>query len=361
MSLISDLLSKVKKQEPRRDVPPILKDEVLQSAAGRRTRKRLTIALVCAIVLVAAGFGVLTIVESLKGPSLLVRAPVTTPPAVQSVPPTTMSVTPPQAEIRTSAAAPAGINASENAIKSERGKDSAQHIRQKKVTTKKYAEPIKPEAKSKLRGMKQEVTAAGENTEMDKASGSTTRQDKDINLYMARTYEAQRNYGQAIAHYKRALSIEPKNYVIMNNIAGMLIYMGSYKEAIQYAEKALNIRKNYVSSLINIGIGYGYLGNNSESEGYFRKALTIEPSNRHAILNLGLLYEKQGTFDMAGHYYQKLSEAGDAQGYLGLARIAEKQEKVAEAIRFYRMALSMENIDPHTSNMINERLIRLTK
>ena len=182
-----------------------------------------------------------------------------------------------------------------------------------------------------------------------------------MNLYMARTYEMQKNYQQALIHYKKVLAMEPNNYVLMNNIASMLIHLDSCEVAIGHAQKALNIRTSYVPSLINIGIGYGCLGKHSESESYFQKALAVEPTNHHALLNLGLLYEKQGAFDNANRCFRRLAEGEDIQGYLGLARIAEKQKKIDDAVRFYRMALSMENINPHTANMVNERLVQLTK
>lgn len=329
MSLITDLLAKVKKQEPRRDIPPILKDEVLQSKSERRSRRWLTGILVLTGVLIAAGFGLIYVVESMKGPSLLVSAPPQGAPPVQSAPQATAPAPPPQADTGTSA--------------------------------KKYAHKSLPHASDRVQEMRREKTVAGEHAALEKPTGSMTRQERDMNLYMARTYETQKNYRQALMHYRRVLAVEPNNYVVMNNIASMLIYLGSCEEAIGYAQKALDVKRSYVFSLINLGISYGCLGKKSESESYFRRALAIEPSNHHALLNLGLLYEKQNAFDSADRYYRRLSEGENIQGYLGLARIAEKQRKIDDAVRFYKVAISMENIDPHTAAMVNERLIQLTK
>ncbi len=360
MSLITDLLSKVKKQEPRRDIPPILKDEVLQSKADRRSRIRLMIILILAFLLIAAGFGVLYVVDSMQGPSLLARSPATDTPPVQSAR-TPMAPPPsPQADTGISASASGDAKEAERAVTPVREKDFSIPSRGK-TGMKKYAGGIAQEGAGRARSMKQVKAVAGEQIEVDTNSGTMTRQDKDMSLYMARTYEAQKNYRQALLHYKKVLAMEPNNYVVMNNVASMLIYLGSYEEAIRHAQKALTIRRGYVFSLINIGISYGYLGKQSESESHFRKALMIEPSNRFALLNLGLLYEKQEAFNKADQYFRKLSEAGDAQGYLGLARSAEKQKKVEEAIRYYKMALSMENVDSHTSSMVNERLLKLSK
>jgi len=147
----------------------------------------------------------------------------------------------------------------------------------------------------------------------------------------------------------------------MNNISSMLIHLGSYEESIQYAQRALNIRKDYVPSLVNMGIDYSCLGKTSESESYFRRALTIEPANRYALLNLALQYEKQSAFDKADQYYARLSQEGDVQGYLGSARIAEKQNRIADAIHFYRMVKSADNADPQAANTASDRLMRLTR
>ena len=360
MSLISDLLAKVKKQEQRRDIPPILKDEVLQSKSERHTRRRLMGVLVLALVLITAGFGVIYVVESMKGPSLLVSAPATGTPPLQTTPQLTAPAPPPQVDTGTSTSPSGDLKVRERAAPPEQKKDSSIPSREKKALQK-YAHKSAPHASGRVQEMKREKTVAGDHAALEKTPGSMTRQDRDMNLYTARTYETQKNYRQALMHYRKVLAMEPNNYVVMNNIASMLIYLGSCEEAIGYAQKALNVRRGYVFSLINLGISYGCLGKNSESESYFRRALAIEPSNHHALLNLGLLYEKQNAFDNADRYYRRLSEGENIQGYLGLARIAEKQKKIDDAVRFYRMAISMENIDPQTATMVNERLIQLTK
>ena len=73
------------------------------------------------------------------------------------------------------------------------------------------------------------------------------------------------------------------------------------------------------------------------------------------------LGNKQSAFDKADQYYAKLSQEGDAQGYLGSARIAEKQNRIADAIHFYRMVKSTDTADPQASNTASDRLMRLTK
>ena len=357
MSLITDLLPRVKQREPRRDIPPILKDAVFKSTTERQTRKRLSMVLLITSVFIGAGFGAIFLMEYLKEPPSAVRVPAATAPAFepasQSAPPA-LQAKPKVEEIKAQ-------NMMESAVKPEQGKDSPNHPRRKKVVAKKYIEGIGGEANGSVNEMRSEKASGGELPASTKPARGLIRDDKDFALYTARTYEMQRKYHQALSHYKDVLAMEPNNYAVMNNISSMLIHLGSYEESIGYAQRALNIRKDYVPSLVNMGIDYSFLSKTSESESYFRRALTIEPANRYALLNLALLYEKQSAVDRADQYYVRLSQEGDAQGYLGSARIAEKQNRIADAIHFYRMVKSTETADPQALNTANDRLMRLTK
>jgi tetratricopeptide (TPR) repeat protein len=361
MSLITDLLSRVKQREPRRDIPPILKDAVFKSTTERQTRKRLATVLLITLVFIGAGFGAVYLMEYLKEPPSALRAPVATTPAFEPASQLASPALQAKPKVEEIAAASKAQNVTETAVRPERGKDSPIHPRRKKVIAKKYVEGIGREANGSMNEMRREKASGAELPESTKPARGLIRDDKDFALYTARTYEMQKKYHQAVSHYKDVLAMEPNNYVVMNNISSMLIHLGSYEESMRYAQRALNIRKEYVPSLVNMGIDYSCLGKTSESESYFRRALTIEPANRYALLNLALLYEKQSAFDKADQYYTRLSQEGDAQGYLGSARIAEKQNRIADAIHFYRMVKSTDTADTQASNTANDRLMRLTK
>jgi len=63
MSLISDLLSKVKRQDPRRDIPPLLKEAVMHTTADRKARSRFMIPLAIAAFAAAAGVGAIFLMD----------------------------------------------------------------------------------------------------------------------------------------------------------------------------------------------------------------------------------------------------------------------------------------------------------
>ncbi|MCL4558299.1 MAG: tetratricopeptide repeat protein [Deltaproteobacteria bacterium] len=203
------------------------------------------------------------------------------------------------------------------------------------------------------------VTTPEASGETRKGAKQPSRDDfanRDVYLYTASTYESKRDYYQALYNYKKALELDPENYIILNNISSMLIRTGSYEEAITYLKNALAIKNTYTPSLINLGIACIRLGKLTEGEGYFTKALSIEPSNKHAIVNLAILQERTGDLDKAYASFHRLSEMGDIQGYLGLARISEKKGKNLDAARIYREILSMGDVDPKLKKLARERL-----
>lgn len=182
---------------------------------------------------------------------------------------------------------------------------------------------------------------------------------KDSYLYMAGTAEKRKDYAGAIENYKNVLEADPYNYVVLNNMANLLIHLGSYEQAIEYSKKALDIKKDHVASLINTGIAYMKIENFAEGKRYLLQALSIEPTSRYALFNIALLFEKTGDYHKGNEYFQTLANIGDIQGYLGMGRIAEKEERVAAAIKIYKDILSMSLADPQIKMHANERIVVL--
>ena len=360
MSLITDLLSKVKQREGSRDVPPVLKDAVIRARAERQTRRRLALLLAVVLLIVCGGFGVVYLIESLTAPSPVVRAPVPTAPAFEPASQPLIPAAPvkEQADAATSAKSPA---AEARAAAAEMKKPVPALSHGKKAAAKKYVAENTQEAESSMGEIRRDKASGAETAGKAKAQKILSRDDKDFALYAARTYEAQGKYSQALSQYRDALALEPNNYAVLNNISSTLISLASYEESLKYAQRALSLKKDYVPSLVNMGIDYGYLGNAGEAENCFRKALSIDPGNRYGLLNLALLYERQGALEKADQNYARLAREGDVQGLMGSARIAERQKRTADAIHFYRMVESAPNVDSKVASAANERLMRLTR
>lgn len=376
MSLLADLLSKVKATGGRRDVPPDLREAVAAFARKTALRKRIIVLSLAALLAVGSGFGAVYLLDRYVKPpgkppgkpedrqktAMRSTAAVPSPTA----PPAPLTSTPqPERSAKPEPAAdekrPAGERPSSRKPLTKQQKKTgipARHTARKQ-TPHQEGGTISPEEKPAPASPVPPAPAAVSAPASAPARQQLSREElaeKDLYLYSARTFEARREYQQALTSYKKALEIDPESYLVMNNIAGVLIQTGSYEESLHYSRRALVARQNYVPSLVNLGVALLRLGSLAEGEGYLSKALSLEPSNRFALLNLALLHEKAKEYDKASRSFTQLLETGDLQGYLGMARIAEKKGQRAEALRLYREILSLNDLDTKTRKMINERL-----
>jgi Tfp pilus assembly protein PilF len=362
MSLISDLLSKVKRQDPRRNIPPLLKEAVMQTTADRKARSRFMLPLAIAAFAAAAGVGAIFLMDFFQAPAPVSRMPVKMTEVSPPVSPAATSIVQ-QPEAVVAAAVPK--------TDKKQSLQAAEHKPQKIETTpivRRKTTPRSPVKTSVTAGSvenrdeaRQEKTFRKSKPDLAKKLERISRWDRDLYLYAARTCEMQKNYQGAVSNYKKVLALDPGNYVVMNNLSSALIQAGAYEEAIGYAQRALQSRRDYLSPHINLGIAYSQLGKYAEGEGYLRQALSTDPADRLALLNLGLLHEKRNALDSAREVFARLSDAGDTQGYLGLARIAEKQGKTADAIQLYQTAISMESRESTLWAIANDRLWQLSK
>jgi Tfp pilus assembly protein PilF len=363
MSLISDLLSKIEQKEPIRNVPPLLKDAVLRNSSERTKRNRIFI--LVAILLLVTISGIMTVYSVYyKHEPLLIGHREMKPP-------------PKAPELVSTAGLPVQSHrelASDHNIQNDdEGKrstfmSSGPENKELRATVETVKTPSK-DHKTRTRTLRtgdQMKGAKGQEKKQTEAilppaAETIVKQDKDHYLYAARSFESEKKYQMALSNYRKILTFEPDNYVVMSNMSGDLILLGSYDESIKYAEKALRIRNDHVPSLINLGVAFSSLGKYEEGEEYFKRVISIEPSNRFALMNTALIFEKRAMYDKARDHFARLSEMGDTQGYIGLARISEKQDKTKEAINYYQAAMSLESRNSLIWNFANERLLQLMK
>jgi Tfp pilus assembly protein PilF len=441
MSLLSDLLAKVKPREENRDVPPTLKDDILRSLQQRRARRRWMLTTLVFLVMMAVGAGLVVWfgsssslqplvtrlttpalapghrVAGLPEPATSQRAQTQLPPSEQpsqgqaptvvqlaSVEPTSPTglATAPGAvpgltgsQVPSSASSsspeglpiqgptPGGRSATADTASSrvnQAGADRASGSKETKTGPddgfrqdgqvhgegpRREGRPAFSAAKQEAVGQEKEIPDAKlEGPDSSKPMGApvkTPRWDRDVYLYQASTSEAAGDLKQALGNYQKALATEPRNHVVLNNMASLSVRMGSYDEAIRYAERALAVKPQHVPALVNLSIAYLQNGNRSAGEDCLRRALAVEPTHRLALRNLAILLEKQNSVDEARSIYARLAQLGDAQGFLGMARLAEKQDKTVEAVRAYQGLLKLERVDPADRALASDRIYWLTQ
>lgn len=363
MSLLADLLSKVKQQQTKREITPNLKDIIAKESAHKKK-----------IVLYSALFGAVVIsgilavylLQSIVAPSVKKtisvqksqRITAQVPKPVQ--PQTTAEA--PESRPETKAEKEIEKNITETE-KTAKGKSGAIVEKPEKTESRVIARIAKKEKPSPAPAVKpkpavQPQAARSEDSAVEK---SVSLPQKNAFLYIAKDYESRKDYPKALAYYKKILETDRNNFGVINNTAYILLNMGLVHESIKYSQMALELKKDYVPALINIGVAYARVDNITAAETSLNKALTIEPDNQTASMNLAVLYEKQGEYQKAFEYYSKLARMGNANGFLGIARIYEKQDKTEEALKTYKNISSFSSVDADTKKMVGQRIELLSE
>ena len=363
MSLLADMLSRAKKNDQEIIVPPGLTGIVHQTSKAHKTEKKIKIVLIITLLLVVLGFGLVYIVNVYMGPtSEISNRQAATPGAV----PTAVEGQRGQGAAKFEpSAVPAPVNPAapsqpgslhENAPPAAGGpieKPRPENTEVKAQADLQTAPKVQPQANApEFRVVKRAAAPDKSSSGRDE----TAKSEKDAALYAAKNFEENRNYNQAIAGYKKALSQDPKNYLIMNNIAGLLITTGAYAESLKYSLDSLTVSKNYTPSLVNAAIANIQLGNKTEGEMYLLKAHTLEPANKKVLLNLALSYEKRENYSEAFNTFQRLAGMKDSQGALGAARVLEKQGKYNEAGNLYREIIAADYADAESKAIAADRI-----
>lgn len=350
MSLLADLLSKIKQPQAKREVPPNLKN-IVQNAAQKSTNKRKIILLsVLFIVSVSMGIALVYFTRTLTNKSVS-PAPLTTQETMQAP-----AVLAEKEEVKSTSSESSAAKEAEPVPPTPVKKKS--HGAAPKQKEKSPEAPTPPVTASKVREMlpKLEQVIVKKESSEQFPSRPVDESVQDAYLYSAGELEIKNDYQGALINYKKALEIDRNNYVIMNNIAYIYLRLGLIEESVNYSQQALEMNKEYIPALINMGIASAKSENISAAEGYFHQALKFDPHNQKALLNLAVLYERQMDYAKSLDYFSRLAKTGDSSGVLGSARIYEKQGKTEEALTMYKNASANNSLDNKARSEIRQRI-----
>jgi tetratricopeptide (TPR) repeat protein len=152
------------------------------------------------------------------------------------------------------------------------------------------------------------------------------------------------NVDEAIAHFQKALQINPDFAEAHNNLGEALIQKGSVDEAIAHFQKALQINPDYAEAHNNLGEALIQKGNVDEAIAHFQKALQINPDYAEAHNNLGnALIQKRNVDEAIAHYQKALQIKPDyAEAHYNLGNALIQKGNVDEAIAHYQKALQIK-------------------
>ena len=148
---------------------------------------------------------------------------------------------------------------------------------------------------------------------------------------------------EAVAHYEKALEINPRYVDAHSNLGILLVKQGKSQEAMPHFIEVLRLKPDEVEAHNHLGIILSKQGKSQEAVAHFSEAIRINPNYEEAYLNLGIALVQQGRNQEA---ISQLSEAlrvnpKNAKVHNSMGVALSGQGKIREAIVHYAQALQI--------------------
>jgi tetratricopeptide (TPR) repeat protein len=154
----------------------------------------------------------------------------------------------------------------------------------------------------------------------------------------------QEEVAEAIVQYQKALDLQPDFAKARFNLGNALIKQGVLAQAIAQYRMALKLRPNDVNIQINLANALFTQGHLDEAVAQYRQALSIAPDNAHVNGNLGKLLLLKGDLDAAMACLQKAAPMSPdpVQRWYKLGNDFLETGDWEQAIACYRKTLSIQ-------------------
>ncbi len=149
---------------------------------------------------------------------------------------------------------------------------------------------------------------------------------------------------EAIAHYRRAIEIEPGFAGTHNNLGIALMKEGETGEAVAEYQRALSIDPAEAETCNNLGMALRKEGRLDEAIAQYGKALEIKPDDLATNFNLGNALLQAGRAPEAAARYRRALEIspGYAEAHNNLGNALRSMGRLDEAVAEYRRALAVD-------------------
>jgi tetratricopeptide (TPR) repeat protein len=159
---------------------------------------------------------------------------------------------------------------------------------------------------------------------------------------------------EAIASYRRAIEIDPKDPNAPYNMGFALEKQGKLDEAIDSYRKALELNPLGDRAYHQLGHALRNQGKLEEAIASFRRAIALNPNEARYRDCLGGALEAEGKLDEAIENYRRAAEANpnDIWSHIHLGHALGTQGKLDEAIQSYQRALEIDPKNPEVLNSL---------
>jgi len=172
------------------------------------------------------------------------------------------------------------------------------------------------------------------------------RENETAWLLLGAIYERQKQFDKAEEQFKKVLTVNPKNAIVLNYYGYMLADRGiRLDEAQDFVQRALDQEPFNGAYLDSLGWVYYKQNKTDQAETTLRKAVERESHDPTIRSHLGDVYAKQGRMDLAAAEWEKsLSEwRRTLPGDLESDRVAEVEKKLNQVK--HRVAQKSTSLD----------------
>jgi tetratricopeptide (TPR) repeat protein len=149
---------------------------------------------------------------------------------------------------------------------------------------------------------------------------------------------------QAIASWRKAIELDPKNVKAQINLGNALANKGKLDEAIACWRKAIELDPKNATAYSNLGAALKDKGQVDEAIACCQKAIELEPKDAEAHSNLGAALKAKGRLDEAIACYKKAIELDPkyAMAHNNLGNALKDKGELDEAIACYKKAIELD-------------------
>jgi len=149
---------------------------------------------------------------------------------------------------------------------------------------------------------------------------------------------------EAVASYRRAISLDPNIAGMHVNLAIALKHMGRLDEASASCRRAIALKPNLAEAHYNLGLVLRELGQLDEAIASYRQAIALRPDFVEAHCNAGNVLKTLGRQDEAIAAYRNglVLAPSDPEIIHNLATVLYDQGELHEAVELYRRAIAIK-------------------
>jgi tetratricopeptide (TPR) repeat protein len=158
----------------------------------------------------------------------------------------------------------------------------------------------------------------------------------------------QKQFLQAVDHYKSALAIEPDFALAITNLGCVYAKTGFPEKAVEMHKKAIELVPGFAMAHYNLASAYGKLNRHADAIAEYKKALELNPDIVEAHYGLGIAYANSRLYEQAEQEFKKTLKLNPeyAQGHYSLALLYADTGRKDLALTQYK---TLKSLDPNSA------------